>query len=135
MAEKIKVYRMRPHSLVGRIIEIEHTLEALQKEVGGYIDIVPLDESGELDLYVHDEGKLIGLPVNRVWLIDSQVADILVGTVFVARHDNEGNTISIRDSDVETIESILRPIVTFSHKQVSYIRKDFKGIAIHEFKK
>lgn len=135
MSKKIKVYRMRPHSFIGEVIEIQDSLEASQKEVGGCIDIVPLDEKGELDLFLHDEGKLIGLPVNRVWLLDNKVADIVVGTIFVARHDAEGNTISIMESDIETIESILRPIIAFSYDKVSYIKKDFRGIETYVFEK
>lgn len=40
------------------------TLEELQKAVGGYIEIVPIDK--EYSLVVNEEGKLMGLPINEV---------------------------------------------------------------------
>jgi len=38
--------------------------EALSSAVGGYIQEVPLDDSGMM-LFCHEEGKLIGLPYNE----------------------------------------------------------------------
>ena len=41
-------------------------LEEMQAYVGGFIEIIPLDDESLEDklLVVHEEGKLIGLPVN-----------------------------------------------------------------------
>ena len=67
-SETIKVFAMRCSEdkvYKGRIEEIENTLEAKQKFVGGYIEVVNLTD--EIDLVLNDEGKLNGLPFNRVW--------------------------------------------------------------------
>jgi hypothetical protein len=42
----------------------ETEYQALRGAVGGYIQQVPLDDSG-LMLFCHEEGKLIGLPYNE----------------------------------------------------------------------
>ena len=58
-------------------------LESLQKEVGGLIQAVYPWEA-EVALICHDEGKLIGLPLNRVlrdWR--GEVYDIIAGTFLV----------------------------------------------------
>lgn len=44
-------------------IEIENTLEALQKEVGGYIETVTLVR-GYAVMIVNEEGLLLGMPSN-----------------------------------------------------------------------
>lgn len=47
------------------VIEIENTLEALQKVVGGYIETVRL-RIGNAVMIVNEEGLLLGLPYNTV---------------------------------------------------------------------
>lgn len=45
------------------VIEIENTLEALQKAVGGYIETVRLRVDNAV-IIVNEEGLLLGLPYN-----------------------------------------------------------------------
>ena len=105
MYEKvIKVFAMRcdeHHSYRGRIEEIENTLEAKQAFVGGTIQCVRLTD--EIDLICNDEGKLINLPINRVWLYEGRVLDLLCGNLLACRHDSEGNFTSILESDIPVI--------------------------------
>jgi len=63
--------------------EIENTLEAKQKILGGYIQAVyPYKEP--VALICNDEGKLDGLPLNRALCDESGKAyDIIAGTFFV----------------------------------------------------
>lgn len=61
-----------------KIAEIEDTLKAMQDAVDGYIQaIYPYDD--EVALVCNEEGKLIGLPLNR--MIEDY--DIIAGTFFV----------------------------------------------------
>ena len=60
-------------------ITIPNTLEAMQQMVGGYIEVIPLED---VCLVCNEEGKLMGLPGSRR-LGD----DIIAGTFFLA-----GNT-------------------------------------------
>ena len=46
-----------------RRIEIDNTLEALQKVVGGYIETCSL--STDAVAIINEEGRLLGLPVNE----------------------------------------------------------------------
>ena len=58
----------------------------------------------EIDLVLNDEGKLDGLPLNRVWLgKDGNILDILVGNVLACRFDSEGDFISLLESDIPVI--------------------------------
>ena len=47
-------------------IDIDNTLQALQKAVGGYIETVTLFE--DVTLICNEEGRLIGLPYNMEFL-------------------------------------------------------------------
>ena len=104
-SETIKIFAMRcDENMVykGRIEEIENTLEAKQKFVEGYIQCIRL--TNEIDIVLNDEGKLDGLPLNRVWKsADESVLDIIVGNVLACRHDEEGNFTSILESDIPVI--------------------------------
>lgn len=93
--EEDKVFR-------GRLERKENTLAASRSFVGGYIQVVSL--SRDIDLIVNDEGKLEELPYNRVWCDEyGKVGDILAGNVFACRHDDEGNFISILETDIPFI--------------------------------
>ena len=76
----MKVIRKRPGE-EPETIEIETTLAALQKEVGGYIEVIPLDG---MAFIVNEEGKLHGLPENFRF-----GNDVLVGTVLLVGTDGD----------------------------------------------
>lgn len=69
---------------VPEVREIEDTLETMQTIVGGYIQtIYPFED--EVVLVVNDEGKLLGLPLNRELVTeDGTCYDIVAGTFFIA---------------------------------------------------
>ena len=64
--------------------EIQGTLEEMQAIVGGYIQAVyPFEDP--VAVVCNDEGKLMGLPYNRLLRDDSgKPYDVLCGTFFVA---------------------------------------------------
>ena len=63
MKEKeIKVLKVKPHEHP-EVYMLKNTLEAMQEAVGGYIDIVGLDDN--VCILLNDEEKLIGLEGNR----------------------------------------------------------------------
>ena len=96
--EKIKVLALLPMELP-KEIELDNTLEAMQKFVGGLIECIALSDTGSaVTLVCNDEGKLLGLPLNRpLW----DGADVLAGPRFLAGCDNEGNLTSLPQSTMD----------------------------------
>lgn len=82
-------------------VDIDNELEALQREVGGYIEIVcPFEDN--IAIICNEEGKLYGLPMNR-WLYKNGIClDFLCGDILVAEEDEEeGDFVSMSDEHVE----------------------------------
>ena len=99
MKEKeIKVLKVKPHEHP-EVYMLKNTLEAMQEAVGGYIDIVGLDDN--VCILLNDEGKLIGLEGNR--RIGS---DIIVGDFFIYGNDEEGNLTSLSEKKFDTYTKI-----------------------------
>ena len=97
MSKKIKVIVAR----VGQdpvVEEIDDTLEAMQEIVGGYIECVRL--SPTVDMWLNEEGRLTGLPFNRlVPDVHGNQWDIL-GNLFLTSHDDEGEITSLSADDL-----------------------------------
>lgn len=66
--------------------EIAGDLKSMQAVVGGFIQAIYPFEDEELALICNEEGKLIGLPLNRV-LKDEEgsIYDVVAGTFFLCR--------------------------------------------------
>lgn len=66
--------------------EIDGSLESMQKIVGGLIQaIYPFDDS-EIALVCNEEGKISGLPFNRVLRDDEgKIYDVIAGTFFLCQ--------------------------------------------------
>lgn len=64
-----------------------NTLQAMQEMVGGYIEIVPLEDAC---LVCSDEGKLSGMEGNR-----RIGGDIIAGPFFIAGDSGDGNLFSL----------------------------------------
>ena len=90
-----------------RAAEIGDGLESLQKAVGGLIDCAyPWRE--KVCIVCNDEGKLLGLPLNRpLW----DGADVLAGPGFLAGCDNEGNLTSLPQSAMDFYKEKFRAFI------------------------
>ena len=86
---------------------IKHTLEAMQSEVGGYIQaIYPYED--EVALVCNEEGKICGLPLNR-FLFDEEgnLIDIIAGTFFICGAPiNSENFTSLTDKQIKKYTEI-----------------------------
>lgn len=90
--DKIIVYIMMASekgSYMGFLSKIDNNLEDMQKIVGGNIEVIRLDEN--VIAILNEEGKLMGLPSNRVWLDENTDCpiDVLKGNIFCCRSDGE----------------------------------------------
>ena len=103
---KIKVLALLPMKLP-KEIELNNTLETMQKFVGGLIECIALSDTGsEVTLVCNDEGKLLGLPLNRpLW------DDVLAGPGFLAGCDNEGNLTSLPQSTMDFYKEKFRAFI------------------------
>lgn len=86
---------------------LPNNLKAMQDFVGGYIEGVTL--APDVQLICNEEGKLIGLPMNRP-LPDG--GDIICGNFLILRIDDEGENASLTAKDIATftvVFSLKRP--------------------------
>ena len=84
---------------------IEDSLEAMQKAVGGYIELFETTESG-IDLFCNEEGKLSNMEMNRFF---PEFQDIVCGPILAIGHNEEGDSVSLTDEQVrEAVEMFTR---------------------------
>lgn len=95
----MKVYKLVP-GRPGYVKEIDNTLESLQNEVGGYIEICRLDNNG-LVAIVDEEGVIKELPANAY--IPNY--GVIRGNIVIAKDDGEDFT-SLNDDDIDKIKEM-----------------------------
>ena len=83
--------------------EIDGSLEGMQSIVGGSIELYcPFEE--EVGIIVNEEGKLFGLPENRIVSINDKIVDVLCGPAFIVNLDSEdGNFADLTDEQIERL--------------------------------
>lgn len=69
--------------LLAEIREVGHDLASIQSLVGGYIEHVYFKD--DIGFLIHEEGRLMGLPPNRI----NYYGDALVGTVVIVKTRGE----------------------------------------------
>lgn len=97
--KKMKVVLVEPKKKA-RVVEIDHTLEAMQKIVGGYIETFRLDD--EVYIVCNEEGKMGGFqPCRAIWY-EGELIEIIFGTFFIcaAPWDSESFE-SLTDEDAQ----------------------------------
>lgn len=83
-------------------MELEDSLASMQRAVGGLIQAVYEPGGRDAALICNDEGKLLGLPLNRALRDEEgEIYDIIVGTLFIcgAPTDSESFT-SLTDEQI-----------------------------------
>ena len=93
----MKILLVEPER-IPEVKEISGTLESMQETVGGIIQaIYPFEEP--VALVCHEEGKLIGVPMNRSL---SEIGDIIFGTFFLCGTPPDSETFtSLTDEQIE----------------------------------
>lgn len=104
--ERMKVLLIEPMT-APKVVEIDHTLEEMQKLVGGDIGVTyPWEDMVGL-VYV-DDAMFLGYPLNRVLTDDDgKPYDVLKGTFFIAGL-NEDNFCSISDEQIAKFRELFR---------------------------
>lgn len=83
------------------VLDIPHTLEAMQKQVGGYIEAMyPFEDA--VAIICNEEGKLLGLDPNRAVRDpeNEELLDIICGECFICGL-TEDNFCSLTEKQVD----------------------------------
>lgn len=99
MSNKIRILVVEPNKEPYQK-KIEHSLKNLQKTVNGYIEVLQLEHN--VDIICNEEGKINGLPFNKV--VDY---DIIVGTFIIAGH-NDSETISLSRKQIKKYKEMFK---------------------------
>ena len=110
MQNEIKVVMVEPHKNP-TITTIKTKLENLREDVGGLIEIINIEDN--VCILCNEEGKLIGLEGNRK-LGD----DILVGTFYVCGSNDEGELISLTDTQIDKYRNFFWEPQTFTQGEI-----------------
>lgn len=88
------------------IREIGKELKDLQAVVGGWIECYSPFNRSDISIVCNEEGKLLGLPQNRMVIQDHSPVDILCGTFFICSLDQEEEGFSsLTDEQVQWLQS------------------------------
>ena len=123
----LTVLHLKAGDLQPQMRVIVNKLENLQGLVGGLLDVVRagnyLPEElantalAKYDIWVNDEGLVSRLPFNICLNVQEltakryDYAGILAGDIFLAGHDDDGNTTSIQLEDVPELKRVLQGLM------------------------
>lgn len=96
----MRVLKVEPNK-APQVVEMSDDLEDLQNAVGGLIQAI-YPHNDDTCIILNDEGKLIGLPMNRP-LRDTTgaVYDVMVGTFLVVRAPSDSDSFeSLTDAQI-----------------------------------
>lgn len=101
---RMKVLRVEPYE-PPKVVEIDPGLKSLQKEVGGYIEVLyPFED--EVGIVCNEEGKLNGMELNRALRDeDGEVCDVIAGPFLIVGLGDEDFT-SLSDDLIEKYRDI-----------------------------
>jgi hypothetical protein len=98
---------MKPYKKI-----IKNDLDAMKEIVGGWIENVTIGETekgARLSIVLNEEGKLIGLPLNRR-IINF---DILAGNFFITAYNLEDDNVSLTDEECELFIKRFTPLEVY----------------------
>lgn len=71
------------------VVLIDPTLEAMQEQVEGYIEVYPCPWDNNLVLIFNEEGKIMGQPMNRYLYGTGKAPISLVGPIVICGTDGD----------------------------------------------
>lgn len=117
-----KILVLRPNEMLHEVnVDEEYiSLETLQYYVDGNIELVRFNrllQKHNIDMWINEEGKLIDEDANVLLLTDDMyIADVLVGTIVFAGHDNDGNSLPLTDNQIRIIKDIFDERIVADNK-------------------
>ncbi|MDO4500868.1 MAG: DUF3846 domain-containing protein [Erysipelotrichaceae bacterium] len=85
-----------------KVISIEDDLDEYQRIVGGFIDFIQIDDDEDVNVIINDEGKLMGLDINKLIYHNNDLIDVLVGNLLVVGVDNlTGNVVDLPKEKID----------------------------------
>ena len=120
LEEKIKCLLVKPYELP-KEIEIDNTLEAKQKLVGGYIEQAFLPKDDSVVLICNEEGKINGMKPNR-----DIGHDIIFGPFLIVGNDYENGGYKFLTS-----EQILNYKIRFDKHSIVQTENRVLGILLN----
>lgn len=96
MSKKIQViaFEKEKNRTTMKLKEIQHDLESIHQEVGGYFEVTMAVPDGDPDgvgllMILNEEGKFKKLPPTIAYVKDGSVIDFVAGNAFITRRDGE----------------------------------------------
>lgn len=107
---KIRILQLDVVDEQPREVFVEDKLETYQKIVGGYLEAVQFHS--DIVMWLNEEGLLIELPHNfeTVVVQNGVIRPVhhIVGNVFFSSKDDEGNTTSLSDYQIDLIRNMFK---------------------------
>lgn len=119
MQRRIKVLVVKPNKLP-ELQEIDNTLSAKQKVVGGYIEYATREHYPDVVFICNESGKLEGLPLNR-----SIGDDIIAGDFIIAGDDPE-----IGEDRSLTEEQIKKYKLVFGKESIEKTNREISNLLL-----
>lgn len=95
----MKVLRVDP-GLHPQEVELDGSLQSMQKLVGGLIQVIYPFDDAEVALVCNDEGKLLGLPLNRALRDENgAIYDVVAGPFFLCSASWDSETFGSLSED------------------------------------
>lgn len=92
----------------------EDTLSWFQGYVGGYVEVVSLGamtgnhEFDDIDLVLHEEGKVHGLQPSLVFLTkENRVVDYIAGNAILCTTDDDGRWVGLDEDTIERLSNAM----------------------------
>lgn len=122
--KKLKGLLVKPYELPEEI-ELEDSLEAKQKLVGGYIECVNFHKDNNVIFICNEEGKINGMPLNR-----DIGHDIIAGPFLILGDDYEnGGFKSLTDNQIMHYKKV------FDKNSIDQTEKKILSIILNKQKK
>lgn len=85
-----------------KLVEFEHSYDNMCKIVEGRLEVVGLPKN--IDMWLNEEGLLEQKSANVITFLKGQQVHQIVGNIFFAGHDDEGETISLTEEQMEWLK-------------------------------